>query len=431
MSNNILTEVKECDTIKNIPFTRYDAGWVIICIGMAIGSGIVFLPLQMGVKGLVASALALLITYPAVYFLTKIYIRTLSQTEKCTDYANIITQYLGKNWGAVLSFIYFFTILKGMLGYATTITHDSSVYLQHFGVSNSSLSNTIWYPFILLTVLVSIASRGERLLFKISGPFIVLKLLIIIILGVVMIPHWNFGNVNSMMPGSLFSLFSDVLVSLPFALFSIVFIQVLNPMNVAFRKIESDPKVATYRALRVSRIAYIILAASVLFFAFSFMFSITEEEARRGIAQNTSALALVADVIPGNLIPVLAMLLSIFAIMSSFLSVYLGFNDALSGIIINLAERFITPGKPFYALLPNIVKCIAILLLWCWVIADISTMSFLQWTIGTFGLVSCLIPAYLVYHVPSLHPYRSLNVLYVALIGFMLVISPLFKLLGH
>ena len=431
MSDNVLTEVNGWDTTKKIPFTRYDAGWVIICIGMAIGSGIVFLPLQMGVKGLVASALALLITYPAVYFLTTIYIRTLSQTEKCTDYANIITQYLGKNWGAVLSFLYFFTILKGMLGYATTITRDSSVYLQHFGVTDSALSNTIWYPFILLTVLVLIASRGERLLFKVTGPFIALKLLIIISLGVMMIPHWHFGNVNLMMSDSLLSLFSDVLVSLPFALFSIVFIQVLNPMNVAFRKIESDPKVATYRALRVSRIAYIILAVSVLFFAFSFMFSITAEEARRGIAQNISALALMAEVIPGDIIPVLAMLLSIFAIMSSFLSVYLGFNDALSGIIINFTERFITPGETFNVLLPNIVKCIAVLLLWCWVIADISTMSFLQWTIGTFGLVSCLIPAYLVYNVPSLHQYRSLNVLYVAFIGFMLVISPLFKLLGH
>lgn len=431
MSNNALTEDNEWDTTKKIPFTRYDAGWVIICIGTAIGSGIVFLPLQMGVKGLFASALALLITYPAVYFLTKIYIRTLSQTEKCTDYANIITQYLGRNWGAILSFIYFFTILKGMLGYAATITHDSSVYLQHFGVTDSALSNTIWYPFILLTGLVLIASRGERLLFRVSGPFIVLKLLIIIVLGLVMIPHWNFGNVNSKLPDSLLSLVSDVLVSLPFALFSIVFIHVLNPMNVAFRKIENDPKVATYRALRVSRIAYIILAVSVLFFAFSFMFSITEEEAGRGIAQNTSALALVAEVIPGNTIPFLAMCLSIFAIMSSFLSVYLGFNDALSGMIINFAERFITPSEKFRALLPNMVKCIAITILWCWVIADISTMSFLQWTIGTFGLVSCLIPAYLVYYVPSLHQYRSMNVLYVALIGFMLVISPLFKLLGH
>lgn len=27
---------------KNIPFTMYDLGWVVLCIGAAIGSGIVF-----------------------------------------------------------------------------------------------------------------------------------------------------------------------------------------------------------------------------------------------------------------------------------------------------------------------------------------------------------------------------------------------------
>ncbi|EIR56096.1 putative membrane protein, partial [Yersinia pestis PY-14] len=27
---------------KSVPFTQYDVGWVILCIGMAIGSGIVF-----------------------------------------------------------------------------------------------------------------------------------------------------------------------------------------------------------------------------------------------------------------------------------------------------------------------------------------------------------------------------------------------------
>lgn len=36
---------------KNIPFTMYDLGWVVLCIGAAIGSGIVFFPLQVGLKG--------------------------------------------------------------------------------------------------------------------------------------------------------------------------------------------------------------------------------------------------------------------------------------------------------------------------------------------------------------------------------------------
>ncbi|MDH8107140.1 transporter, partial [Klebsiella pneumoniae] len=37
---------------ESVPFTKYDAGWVVLCIGMAIGSGIVFMPVQIGIKGI-------------------------------------------------------------------------------------------------------------------------------------------------------------------------------------------------------------------------------------------------------------------------------------------------------------------------------------------------------------------------------------------
>ncbi len=45
---------------KNIPFTMYDLGWVVLCIGAAIGSGIVFFPLQVGLKGVWVFALAVI-----------------------------------------------------------------------------------------------------------------------------------------------------------------------------------------------------------------------------------------------------------------------------------------------------------------------------------------------------------------------------------
>ncbi|EAT2981281.1 transporter, partial [Salmonella enterica] len=105
------------------------------------------------------------------------------------------------------------------------------------------------------------------------------------------------------------------------------------------------------------------------------------------------------------------------------------FYDALSGIIINIADRFIVRGKKFNNFLPYLVTLTAIVLLWGWVVADVSTMALLQWTVGTFGLVSCLIPCYLIWRVPSLQKYKSPAVIFVSLMGFMLVVSPLFKLL--
>ncbi|VEB90943.1 Inner membrane transport protein YhjV [Citrobacter koseri] len=37
---------------KKLPFTKYDFGWVLLCIGMAIGAGTVLMPVQIGLKGI-------------------------------------------------------------------------------------------------------------------------------------------------------------------------------------------------------------------------------------------------------------------------------------------------------------------------------------------------------------------------------------------
>ncbi|EKQ3300160.1 transporter, partial [Salmonella enterica subsp. enterica serovar Derby] len=86
------------DDIKRIPFTLYDAGWVILCIGMAIGAGIVFLPIQIGIKGIWVFIVSIIIVYPGIYLLQDIYLKTLSRTEDAKDYTSIISQYLGPNW---------------------------------------------------------------------------------------------------------------------------------------------------------------------------------------------------------------------------------------------------------------------------------------------------------------------------------------------
>ncbi len=69
-------------------------------------------------------------------------------------------------------------------------------------------------------------------------------------------------------------------------------------MNIAYRKREADKVLATRLALRTHRISYITLIAVILFFAFSFTFSISHEEAVSAFEQNISALALAAQVIP-------------------------------------------------------------------------------------------------------------------------------------
>ena len=410
---------------QKIPFTSYDMGWVVLCIGMAIGAGIIYMPVQVGVKGIWVFVASVALSYPAVYWLQDLYLKTLTQTKSCESYAEIITQYLGKNWGALLGIMYFLMLLTGILNYSMSLVNDSAVYLKSYHVTESVLSKTAWYPLILLVIVVLIANQGEKLLFRISGPMIAFKLGIIVFLGVVMLPYWSLSNISEFPP--VFIFLRDVLLTLPFTLFSILFVQILNPMNIAFRKVESDPVIASMRSVRATRIAYIILVVSVLFFAFSFSFSITKEEAASALEQNISALALASQIMPGNLVNILSVTLNIFAILTAFFSIYLGFKEAVMGLAVNIISRISSASNVNRGLLSTVIVVSIVVFLWAWVSFDISVMLLMQVSGPIFGLVACLIPFYLVAKVSALENLRSKKNYYVAFYGVLLCISPLLK----
>lgn len=238
---------------KNIPFTMYDLGWVVLCIGAAIGSGIVFFPLQVGLKGVWVFALAVILGYPAVYYMQKLFIETMARSDEQDSYLSIITSYVGSRWGVLLGALYSFTMLKSMVEYALAITNDSASYLKTFGLTNQTLSEHWWWSLLLIAGLSLVASKGEKLLFKVSGSMIAVKLVIIVAIGFVVIPFWDVSNIGAFPTVS--HLVVGTFPTLPFAIFSIMFVGILNPMNIAYKKREEDKDVAKYKILRVHKLA--------------------------------------------------------------------------------------------------------------------------------------------------------------------------------
>lgn len=423
---NNISEISERVALNKIPFTSYDAGWVILCIGMAIGGGIIFLPVQIGLKGIWVFTLSVLIAYPALYMMQSLYLKTLSQSPECKDYSGVITFYLGKNWGFFLGVAYFIMLLKGMLTYSLAATFDSASYLQTFGISSDKLSDNWWYGLVVLALLVSIAAQGEKLLFKVSGPMVLVKLAVVVLLGLVMIPHWDMRNISNLPPFG--ELLVGTVLTLPFTLFSILFVQILSPMNVAFRKVEPDPQIATLRALRVSRIAYGILVCAVLFFAFSFTFSLSHEQATEAAQNNISAMAIVAKVIPGEVVRIMSVLLNIFAIVTAFFGIFLGFQEAMKGIVMNILSRFVDEKSINETGVSIGVSIFIVLLLWLWVLTHFPILLLQQIGAPVYGIVSCIIPCYLVFKVTQLRKYYSWRVLFISATGVLLCLSPFFKL---
>ncbi|MBL1981201.1 transporter, partial [Klebsiella pneumoniae] len=79
---------------------------------------------------------------------------------------------------------------------ALAITNDSASYLKTFGLTNQTLSEHWWWSLLLIAGLSLVASKGEKLLFKVSGSMIAVKLVIIVAIGFVVIPFWDVSNIG-------------------------------------------------------------------------------------------------------------------------------------------------------------------------------------------------------------------------------------------
>ena len=405
-----------------IKFDGNDVGWVIMSIGMAIGAGIVFLPVQVGLMGLWVFLLSSVIGYPAMYLFQRLFINTLAESPECKDYPSVITGYLGKNWGILLGALYFVMLVIWMFVYSTAITNDSASYLQTFGVTEGLLSENPFYGLILICALVAISSRGEQLLFKVSSFMVLTKLLVVAALGLSMIGMWHLHNVGALPPVG--RLIKEAIITLPFTLTSILFIQTLSPMVISYRGRNQNREVARHKALRAMNIAFGVLFCTVFFYAISFTLAMGHDEAVKAYEQNISALAIAAKFFPGGWVTVVSVMLNILAVMTAFFGVYLGFREATQGIVMNILQRYIPAEKISQKWVQNGIMIFAVLLAWGAIILNAPVLSFTSICSPIFGMVGCLIPAYLVYKVPMLHKYKGASLYLIIFTGLLLCISP-------
>ncbi|MFC1235663.1 amino acid permease [Vibrio sp. DW001] len=404
-------------------FDSVDIGWIVMSIGMAIGAGIVFLPVQVGVMGLWVFLLSSVIGYPAMYLFQKLFINTLAESKECTDYPGVITGYLGKNWGMLLGALYFVMLVIWVLVYSLAVTNDSSSYLHSFGVTEGHLNDNVFYGLALICVLSFIGSKGEKLLFKLSGVMAVTVLSLVAVMGVLLMARWDMANVPDF--GHWGSMLKDAIITLPFTLTSILFIQSLSPMVISYRSHEKSIEVARYKASRAMKIAFTILFVVVFFFAVSFTLAISQEQAAQAMHQNISALAIIAQYFPGSWATVAGIIINIFAVVTSFFGVFLAFKEACTGLAMNMLLRNRDESSINKDLISKLVVVFIILLAWSAIAINAPILSFTSICSPVFGLVGCLIPAYLVYKVPHLAKYKGWATNLIIITGILLCVSPI------
>ena len=424
LTNAERASMTQAEWKEAIRFDSTDWGWVIMSIGMAIGAGIVFLPVQVGIVGIWVYILSAIIGYPALYLFQRLFINTLASSQKCEDYPTVIAGYLGKNWGFLLGFLYFIMIIIGIFCYSTAITNDSASFLYSFHVTDSLLSENPFYGLAVICALVAIAAQGEKFLFKISTGLVLTKLCVILLLGIVMVGRWNLSNI-SVIPNIGDALYSAFLI-LPLTLTSILFIQTLSPMVISYRSHNKSIEVAWYKSLRAMNIAFAVLFIAIFFFAISFNLAMGHDQAVTAAHQNISALAIAAREMDGETVKILSLILNIFAIITAFFGVFLGFKESCHGIAMNILKRIIPTERINQKAVNYGTLIFGILVSWGAIVLNIPVLRLLTYMGPIMGIIGCFIPAYLVCKMDFLAQFRQPSLIFIVFAGILLSISPFF-----
>ena len=414
---------------KNSKFNSFDFSWLIISVGMAVGAGIVLIPITTGIVGFAVFAISILVAYPGIYLFQKLYISTLFASKKPKVYKEVVKELLGNRWSFFLGILYFLMMLIWTVIYAEIVAKSLASYLYIFKIiDNPHLEQNTIYSAILMIVLIFIGIKSQKLLARVSSFLVVTLVIAVICASIFLIPLWSLDNITSL-PSDSSDFIIKTIVMLPFSLTSILFIQSLSPMVISYRAHYSetkDDKLVLQKTLKTMKIAFILLVSLIGFYIFSFSLVIPQKLAVKAAAENQSAFVLLEQQGLSNIIlHISGLVISICAILTSFLSILSGMTEALKGLLKNSFTKFDISGGINSRIIDVAVVVIIFLLTWLSIVFNVPIYKLVPFSGPIFGILGCLVPVYMVYKVPSLHIYKTKSIYFIAFIGVVLVISPL------
>ncbi|MGQ4002116.1 serine permease [Francisellaceae bacterium CB299] len=414
---------------KKSKFDKFDFSWLIISIGMAVGAGIVLVPITTGIVGFVIFAISILVAYPGIYLFQKLYVRTLFASKKPKVYKEVIGELLGERWSFFLGTLYFLMMLIWTVIYAEVVAKSLAAYLYIFKITeNPHLEQNIVFSALLMIVLIFIGIKSQKLLVRVSSFLVCALVVAVVLASVFLIPLWSLDNIATL-PRENSEFITQTVFMLPFSLTSILFIQSLSPMVSAYRIHYSgfeNNELALHKTLKTMKVAFILLVGLIGFYILSFSLVIPKKLALEAAAGNQSAFVLLEQHgLSSVVLHVCGIVISLCAILTSFLSILSGMIESLKGLLKTGLSKFNLYEIIGTKSIDVLVVTIIFLLTWLSIVFDVPIYNLVPLSGPIFGILGCLVPAYMVYKVPSLHVYKSKSVYFIIFIGIVLIISPL------
>lgn len=405
---------------------RTDTIWMLGLYGTAIGAGVLFLPINAGVGGIIPLLIMAVLAFPMTFFAHRGLTRfVLSGKNPSGDITDVVEEHFGKGAGKVITLLYFFAIYPILLVYSVAITNTVESFIEH--QLHLQAPPRAILSLILIAGMMAIVRFGEQMIVKAMSVLVFPFVAALMLLACYLIPQWN-GVVLDTQSFSWDTLTDSGLwmtlwLAIPVMVFSFNHSPIISSFAVAKREEYGDN--AEKKCSRILACAHTMMVLTVMFFVFSCVLSLSPADLAAAKAQNISILSYLANHFNAPLIAWMAPIIAIVAITKSFLGHYLGAREGFNSIVIKSMRSFNVNIE--VSRMNNITAIFMLLTTWLVATLNPSILGIIE-TLGgpIIAIILFLMPMYAIQKVPAMRKYSGhISNVFVVIMG-LIAISAIF-----
>ncbi|KEY57787.1 HAAAP family serine/threonine permease [Serratia sp. DD3] len=409
---------------------KTDTMWMLGLYGTAIGAGVLFLPINAGIGGLIPLIIMAIIAFPMTFFAHRGLCRfVLSGKNPGEDITKVVEEHFGISAGKLITLLYFFAIYPILLVYSVAITNTVDSFITHqLGMTPPPRAIL---SLILIAGLMTIVRFGEEAIVKTMSILVFPFVGVLMLLALYLIPNWSgaiFENVS--LAGSGDGLSHGFVITLWLAIPVMVFSFNHSPIISAFAvaKREEYGVDAEKKCSRILAYSHIMMVLTVMFFVFSCVLSLSPADLAEAKAQNISILSYLANHFNNPMIAYIAPVIAFIAITKSFLGHYLGAREGFNGMI---SKSMKSRGKTISTQKLNRITAI-FMLVTTWIVATMnpSILGMIENLGGPIiAMLLFLMPMYAIRKVPAMRKYSGpISNIFVVVMGLVAMSAILYTL---
>ncbi len=406
---------------------KTDTMWMLGLYGTAIGAGVLFLPINAGIGGLIPLVIMALLAFPMTFFAHRGLCRfVLSGSKPDGDITEVVEEHFGVGAGKLITLLYFFAIYPILLVYSVAITNTVESFMTH--QLQMQAPPRVVLSLILIVGLMTIVRFGKDMIVRTMSMLVYPFVLVLMALALYLIPYWNssiFDNVS--LNGSGSGLLMTLWLAIPVMVFSFNHSPIISAFAVAKRGEYGDK--AEKKCSRILARSHIMMVMTVMFFVFSCVLSLSPENLAEAKAQNISILSYLANHFNTPLMAWLAPMIAIVAITKSFLGHYLGAREGFNGTVNKMLR---SRGKTIAESKLNRFTAL-FMLVTTWIVATLnpSILGLIESLGGPIiAVLLFLMPMYAINKVPAMRQYSGkLSNVFVVLVGLIAISAVVYDLI--